>query len=127
MSVRSRNSQSKLKPGNFRRSALPLGRGAARAGHDRQSKIPLASERSDFLSSEFWQMIQRDYLIIGTGIAGVSACEGIRKHDKRGSVTLVGAEIYHPYKRWILSKNFLREKTPQIKKLACFDEHWYDS
>ena len=72
-------------------------------------------------------MIQRDYLIIGGGISGASACEGIRKYDKRGSVTLVGAEVFHPYKRWLLSKSFLREKAPQIKKLACFDEHWYDS
>jgi NADPH-dependent 2,4-dienoyl-CoA reductase/sulfur reductase-like enzyme len=72
-------------------------------------------------------MIQRDYLIIGGGIGGASACEGIRKYDKRGSVTLVGAEVFHPYKRWILSKNFLREKTPQIKKLAVLDERWYDS
>jgi NADPH-dependent 2,4-dienoyl-CoA reductase/sulfur reductase-like enzyme len=72
-------------------------------------------------------MIQRDYIIIGGGIGGASACEGIRKYDKRGSVTLVGAEVFHPYKRWILSKDFLREKTPQIKKLAVLDERWYDS
>jgi len=44
-------------------------------------------------------MIRRDYLIIGGGIAGASACEGIRKYDKRGSVTLVGAEVFPPYKR----------------------------
>jgi NAD(P)H-nitrite reductase large subunit len=72
-------------------------------------------------------MIQRDYLIIGGGIGGASTCEGIRKYDKRGSVTLVGAEVFHPYKRWLLSKSFLREKTPQIKKLTHLDEHWYDS
>jgi len=72
-------------------------------------------------------MIQRDYLIIGSGIGGASACEGIRKHDKRGSVTLVGTEIFHPYKRWMLSKSFLREKTPPLKKLPIFDARWYDS
>ena len=60
-------------------------------------------------------MIQRDYLIIGSGIGGASACEGIRRHDKRGSVTLIGAEAFPPYKRWILSKSFLREKDPQLK------------
>jgi NADPH-dependent 2,4-dienoyl-CoA reductase/sulfur reductase-like enzyme len=70
-------------------------------------------------------MIQRDYLIIGSGIGGASACEGIRRHDKRGSVTLVGAEVFPPYKRWILSKSFLREKNPQLKKLQEPDEHWY--
>src|SRR6476661_1294677 len=72
-------------------------------------------------------MIRRDYLIMGAGIAGASACEGIRKYDKRGSVTLVGAEVLPPYKRWILSKGFLREKDPDLKKLQEFDEKWYDS
>ena len=70
-------------------------------------------------------MIQRDYLIIGSSIGGASACEGIRRHDKRGSVTLIGAEAFPPYKRWILSKSFLREKSPQLKKLQEFDERWY--
>jgi NAD(P)H-nitrite reductase large subunit len=70
-------------------------------------------------------MIQRDYLIIGSGIGGASTCEGIRRHDKRGSVTLVGAEVFPPYKRWILSKSFLRDKDPQLKKLQEPDERWY--
>jgi NADPH-dependent 2,4-dienoyl-CoA reductase/sulfur reductase-like enzyme len=72
-------------------------------------------------------MIQRDYLIIGAGIGGSSACEGVRKYDKRGSVTLVGAEVSHPYKRWMLSKGFLREKTNPAKKLPLMDPHWYDA
>src|ERR1700719_843431 len=72
-------------------------------------------------------MIQRDYLIIGSGIGGASACEGIRKYDKRGSVTLIGAEFAHPYKRWMLSKGFLREKTAPIKKLTLLEPTWYDS
>ena len=72
-------------------------------------------------------MIQRDYLIIGSGIGGVSACEGVRRHDKRGSVTLVGAEVSPPYKRWILSKSFLREKSPQLKKLQEPEERWYQA
>src|SRR6184192_4103362 len=70
-------------------------------------------------------MIQRDYLIIGSGIGGASTCDGIRHHDKRGSVTLVGAEVFPPYKRWILSKTFLRDKDPQLKKLQEPDERWY--
>lgn len=72
-------------------------------------------------------MIQRDYLVIGTGIGGASACEGVRKHDKRGSVTIVGAEIMPTYHRWMLSKDFLREKTAPIKKLGYFDQRWFDS
>src|SRR6266566_2722152 len=72
-------------------------------------------------------MIRRDYLIIGSGIGGASGCEGIRRQDKRGSVTLVGAEVFPPYKRWILSKSFLREKNPQLKKLQEPDERWYET
>ena len=72
-------------------------------------------------------MIQRDYLIIGSGIGGGSACESIRKFDKRGTVTLVGAEQFHPYKRWMLSKTFLREKTPPLKKLPHLEAGWYES
>ena len=71
-------------------------------------------------------MIQRDYLIIGGGIGGASACEGVRRHDKRGNVTLVGAEVLPPYKRWILSKDFLREKNPQPRKLLEPNESWYE-
>src|SRR6201982_3773562 len=72
-------------------------------------------------------MIRRDYLIIGAGIAGASACEGNRKYDQRGSVTLVGAEVLPPYKRWILSKSFLREKDPNLKKLQESDERWFET
>src|SRR5213078_1175230 len=72
-------------------------------------------------------MIQRDYLVIGSGIGGACACEGVRKHDKRGTITIVGAEIMPPYNRWLLSKDFLREKTPPFKKLAHFDQRWFDS
>src|SRR5437763_15111155 len=72
-------------------------------------------------------MIQRDYLIIGGGIGGASVCQGIRRYDKRGSVTLVSAENFPPYKRWILSKSFLREKDPQLKKLQEPDERWFQT
>ena len=72
-------------------------------------------------------MIRRDYLVVGAGIGGASACEGIRKYDKRSSVTLVGAEAFPPYKRWIISKSFLREKEGNPKKLQEFDERWFEA
>jgi len=72
-------------------------------------------------------MIQRDYLIIGSGIGGSCACESIRKYDKRGQITLVGAEIYAPYKRWMLSKTFLRAKIPPMKKMPLLDANWYEN
>jgi 3-phenylpropionate/trans-cinnamate dioxygenase ferredoxin reductase subunit len=72
-------------------------------------------------------MIQRDYLIIGAGIGGASACEAIRKYDKRGSIMLVGAEAFPPYKRWLLSKGFLREKNAAAPKLTYLKEQWYQA
>jgi 3-phenylpropionate/trans-cinnamate dioxygenase ferredoxin reductase subunit len=72
-------------------------------------------------------MIQRDYIVIGAGIGGASACEGVRKYDKRSSLTLIGAEACPPYKRWILSKSFLREKEANLKKLQEFDERWLEA
>ena len=55
-------------------------------------------------------MIARDYLIIGAGAAGLGAVEGIRQHDRRGKVTLIGNEGQAPYYRPGLSKGFLRAK-----------------
>ncbi len=72
-------------------------------------------------------MIQRDYLVIGAGIGGASVCEAIRQHDKRGSVMLIGAEAFTPYKRWLLSKNFLRDKNAAASKLTQVPEQWYQT
>ncbi len=71
-------------------------------------------------------MIRRDYLIIGGGVGGASVCEGIREHDKKGSVTLIGNELYLPYSRPSLSKAFLREAKPDPGKVALLDPGWYD-
>ena len=72
-------------------------------------------------------MIQRDFLVVGAGIGGASACEAVRQHDKRGSVMLVGAESFGPYKRWLLSKSFLREKNAVASKLNHANEQWFQS
>lgn len=71
-------------------------------------------------------MIHRDYLIIGAGLAGGSACEGIREHDKKGSVTLAGSEAYPPYHRPPLSKAFLNTLHPSVEKLLHKDAAWYE-
>jgi 3-phenylpropionate/trans-cinnamate dioxygenase ferredoxin reductase subunit len=44
------------------------------------------------------------YLVVGAGMAGDSACRGIRDHDEEGSIGLVGAEPHEPYARPPLSK-----------------------
>ena len=41
----------------------------------------------------------RDYLIIGSGIAGLSAAEAIRQHEPGATVTLVSEEAHDFYSR----------------------------
>ena len=71
-------------------------------------------------------MIYRDYLIIGAGLAGASACEGVRSHDKKGSIALIGNESYLPYHRPPLSKIFLKNPKPAIEKLQHHDADWFE-
>src|SRR5438067_4901940 len=70
-------------------------------------------------------MISRDYLIIGAGLAGACACQGIREHDKKGSLMLVGREAYLPYHRPPLSKAFLRTANMPVDKLLHEDAECY--
>ena len=70
-------------------------------------------------------MLNRDYLIIGAGMAGVTACEGIREHDKKGSVLLVGRENFLPYHRPPLSKNFLKSSSMGTDDLLHEDAEWF--
>ncbi len=70
-------------------------------------------------------MIRRDYLIVGAGIGGASVCEGIREHDKKGTIVLAGNETALPYHRPQLLKAQLgkREGTPdqtQVHNAAWF-------
>lgn len=71
-------------------------------------------------------MIRRDYLIVGAGVAGVSACEGIREHDAKGTIMMVGNEIALPYHRPLLLKSHLAKTTlPAIEKLLVQDPAWF--
>jgi 3-phenylpropionate/trans-cinnamate dioxygenase ferredoxin reductase subunit len=71
-------------------------------------------------------MIRRDYLIVGAGAGGISACEGIREHDKKGTVMLVGNEIAAPYQRPLLFKTLLRKVPGATDKLAVHDPAWFE-
>ncbi len=48
--------------------------------------------------------INSDYLIIGAGIAGLTAATTIRSLDKAATITLINGEYHSPYKRTALSK-----------------------
>ncbi len=71
-------------------------------------------------------MIQRDYLVIGAGTAGVSVCEGIRQYDKRGKIILVGNEVHPPYSRISLSKRFLSAKAAPVEDSFAHPLSWYE-
>ena len=45
-----------------------------------------------------------DYIIVGAGLSGASAVEGIRGRDTRGTILLAGADPQRPYNRPPLSK-----------------------
>lgn len=71
-------------------------------------------------------MIRRDYLIVGAGVGGASVCEGIREHDKKGTVMLVGAEAFHPYHRPQLLKSQFGKSPQPIEKIETQSAGWYE-
>ncbi len=65
------------------------------------------------------------YVIIGGGLAGGSACEGIRKLDAQGSITLVTREGHLPYQRPPLSKGYLQGRQG-LGKVYLHPQDYYD-
>lgn len=64
------------------------------------------------------------YLIVGGGIAGASAVEGIRAHDPEGSVLLMSRENHPPYQRPPLSKDLWYGRVGR-DELAVHPDGWY--
>lgn len=67
---------------------------------------------------------KRTYLILGGGIAAVSAAEAIRKRDTTGTIRMVSAEKELPINRPMLTKD-LKTVLTQPESLAVHDEAWY--
>jgi len=70
------------------------------------------------------------YLIIGGGVVGGRACQGIRKVDMEGRVTVIAGEKHLPYQRPPLSKGYLMGKhgldRVYIKDAAFYAENHID-
>jgi NADPH-dependent 2,4-dienoyl-CoA reductase/sulfur reductase-like enzyme len=64
------------------------------------------------------------YVIVGAGLAGASAVEGIRQVDPRGSILLLGAEKDLPYDRPPLSKQ-LWTGGKTVAGIILHDEGFY--
>ena len=71
-------------------------------------------------------MIRRDYLIVGSGIGGVNVCEGIREHDKKGTILLAGNETAPPYHRPQLFKTFLGKRAGAPEQVQVHDPAWFE-
>ncbi len=67
----------------------------------------------------------RNYLILGGGVAAVSAAEAIRKRDQTGSITILSAEKELPINRPLLTKD-LRAAIDQPETMLFHDQQWYD-
>ncbi len=64
------------------------------------------------------------YLIVGAGLAGAAAAEGIRQVDQQGRILLVGAETDLPYDRPPLSKQ-LWTGGKTVAEIVLHDEMFY--
>jgi NADPH-dependent 2,4-dienoyl-CoA reductase/sulfur reductase-like enzyme len=66
------------------------------------------------------------YLIIGAGLAGVSAVAGIRELDSDGRILLIGDEAELPYDRPPLSKKLWLGKK-KLEEIFLHDRAWYET
>lgn len=67
-----------------------------------------------------------DYVIVGGGLTGASAVEGIRELDKTGSILLASEENHLPYDRPPLSKKLWFGKM-KVEEIFLHDREFYNS
>ncbi len=65
------------------------------------------------------------YVIIGGGLAGASAVEGIRERDRDGAILLIGGEKHLPYDRPPLSKKLWFGKK-KVEDIFLHDQNFYN-
>src|SRR4051794_14022158 len=53
------------------------------------------------------------HLIVGAGLAGAKAAEGLRSEGFAGRIVLIGDEAERPYERPLLSKGYLQGDAPR--------------
>ncbi|GHU71920.1 oxidoreductase [Clostridia bacterium] len=73
---------------------------------------------------EFRRDTDRRFIIVGAGIAGVSAAAAIRTRDDTASIVLLDVEEGLPYNRPMLTKNMFSALTAD--QLAIYDEEWFE-
>ncbi|MFP4416948.1 MAG: NAD(P)/FAD-dependent oxidoreductase, partial [Chitinispirillaceae bacterium] len=65
------------------------------------------------------------YIIVGAGLAGASAIEGIRENDPDSSILFIGDENHLPYHRPPLTKS-LWSGTKTVRNIIIEDDEFYD-
>lgn len=65
------------------------------------------------------------YVILGGGIAAVSAADAIRQRDGTGTITLVSAEAYLPINRPMLTKD-LKSAAQAPETMLVHGREWYE-
>ncbi len=88
-----------------------------------QKEFKIYSTPDDSASFENTKAPHR-YLIIGSGIAGISAAESIRKSDPKGFIGIISSEHELPYFRMNLTRYLAGEV--EGNKLALHPENWYE-
>ncbi|MBQ1579557.1 MAG: FAD-dependent oxidoreductase, partial [Firmicutes bacterium] len=63
------------------------------------------------------------YIIVGAGIAAVSAAAGIRETDPDGAILMVGDEAVPAYSRPMLTKTPLRSY--ELGRTIVYGPEWY--
>jgi 3-phenylpropionate/trans-cinnamate dioxygenase ferredoxin reductase component len=68
----------------------------------------------------------KTFIIVGAGLAGAKAAEGLRHEGFGGRLVLIGEEPDRPYERPPLSKDYLRKETddkPYVHPESFYDDH----
>ncbi len=76
------------------------------------------------IEDEFINDTQDKFVIVGGGIAALSAAQAIRKRNRSAAILMLSEEEYKPYYRPALS-DLLSEDLPD-NRLYVFDSAWYE-
>lgn len=63
------------------------------------------------------------FVILGNGVAGLSAAEAIRDRNKTASIVMISDEAFDTYNRPMLTKTMMAGFTPS--QIAVHEESWY--
>ena len=67
---------------------------------------------------------ERKFVILGAGIAALSAAKAIRERDKTASIVMISAEAELPYNRPMLTKNMFAGPEPKIFRIH--EKEWFE-